>query len=97
MPETSSSPLGRITSDGSQREKATRLATSGGILAVISALAFFWGQSYASNWSNFAKAGLSNLAGQTDATYQIAQWCVPLGAIGFIVGLVLFIVGMAQR
>jgi hypothetical protein len=94
MPQLTPSPG---SSESSQHERATRLAASGGILAVISAITFFWGQSYISNWSNLAKAGLYNLAGQTDATYQIAQWCVPLGVIGFIVGLVLFIVGLSQR
>jgi protein-S-isoprenylcysteine O-methyltransferase Ste14 len=80
-----------------QREKASRLATFGAISAVVSALAFLWGYSYTSNWSNVARAGLSNLAGQTDSTYALAQWCVTLGAIGFLVGLILFIVGLAQR
>ena len=80
-----------------QRTNADRLAIGGGVTAGVSALLFFWGQSYTSNWSNLAKAGLSNLAGQTDSTYQLAQWCVTLGVFGFIIGLVLLIVGLAQR
>ena len=80
-----------------QQEKATRLAQLGAITGVVSAVAFFWGSSYTSNWSHLAKAGLSNLAGQTDPTFVMAQWCVTLGTIGFVVGLILFIVGLAQR
>ena len=78
-----------------QRTNADRLAVGGGVTAGVSALLFFWGQSYTSN--NFLKAGLSNLVGQTDSTYQLAQWCVTLGVFGFIIGLVLLIVGLAQR
>ncbi|HVQ38250.1 MAG TPA: zinc ribbon domain-containing protein [Pyrinomonadaceae bacterium] len=80
-----------------QRGKANRLAIWGGITAGVSALAFLWGYTYSSNWSNMAHAGLSSLVGQTDSTYILAQWCITLGAIGFLVGLILLIVGLAQR
>ena len=80
-----------------QREKAERLAKAGGITAGISALLFLWGYGYTSSFAHSARAGLMNLAGQTDSTYQIASLCVFLGSIGFLVGLILFIVGMAQR
>jgi Double zinc ribbon len=79
------------------REKAERLAKAGGITAGISVLFFLWGYSYTSNFANSARAGLMNLAGQTDSTYQLASLCVLFGALGFLVGLILFIVGMAQR
>jgi hypothetical protein len=80
-----------------QRTKATKLAVCGAITGGVSALAFLWGYTYSSNWSNMAHAGLSNLVGQSDPTYALAQWCITLGAIGFLVGLILFIVGLAQR
>lgn len=38
-----------------------------------------------------------NVAGQTDWTYTIAQLGVTFGVFGFIIGLVLLIVGLAQR
>lgn len=79
------------------REKAGRLAKAGGITAVISALLFLWGYSYTSNFANSARAGLMNLAGQSDSTYAFAQLCITFGAIGFIIGVVLLIVGLAQR
>lgn len=84
------------TTLNSQRTKANTLAASGAILAVVSALAFWWGQSYTSSWANTARAGFGNLVGQQDATYQLAQYCIILGALGFIVGVVLFIVGLSQ-
>ena len=86
-----------LTAQEIQRSKATKLAVAGGITAVVSAVVFLWAYSYTSNWSNMAQEGLSNLTGQGDPTYAIAQWCVTLGAIGFLVGLILFIVGLAQR
>ena len=79
------------------REKAERLAKAGGITAGISALLFLLGYSYTSSFANSARAGLMSLAGQTDLTYQLASLCVFLGTMGFIVGLILFVVGMAQR
>ncbi len=78
-------------------EKAGRLARAGGITAVISALLFLWGYSYTSNFANSARAGLMNLAGQSDSTYAFAQLCITFGVIGFIIGVVLLIVGLAQR
>jgi Double zinc ribbon len=80
-----------------EREKAERLAKAGGITAGISALLFLWGYSYTNSFANAARAGLMNLAGQTDSTYAFAQFCVTFGAIGFIVGVVLLIVGMTRR
>jgi hypothetical protein len=80
-----------------QRNKAERLAIGGGGVAGVSVLLLLWGYFYTSNLSNVARAGLMNLAGQTDSTYVLAQWSISLGAIGLIVGIVLFIVGMAQR
>lgn len=91
------SPPNPYAGGSSQREKANRLAVSGAILGIVSAIAFFWGQSYTSNLANTARAGFRGLAGQTDSTYQLAQYCVTLGVIGFLVGLILFIVGLAQR
>lgn len=79
------------------KERAERLAKAGGITAGVSALIFLWGYSYTSNFANSARAGLMSLAGQSDSTYQLASLCVFLGSIGFLVGLILFIVGMAQR
>lgn len=79
------------------REKAGRLMGIGAITAIVSAIAFVWGNSYVSDYSNVARAGIGNLMGQTDSTYMLAQWCVTLGVIGFLVGLVLFIVGWVQR
>jgi hypothetical protein len=80
-----------------QREKADRLTQGGIATAIISALLFAWGYYYTSSFANAGRAVIMNLAGQTDSTYQLAQWCITLGAIGFIVGLVLLIVGLAQR
>ncbi len=85
------------TSFNSQKQKAEKLAAFGAILAVISAIAVFWGRSYTSNFANTARAGFENLMGQTDSTYQLAQFCILFGVIGLIVGIVLFIVGMSQR
>lgn len=84
-------------SENSARERAERLAKAGGITAGISALLFLWGYSYTSSLANSARASLMSLAGQSDSTYQLASLCVFLGSIGFLVGLILFIVGMAQR
>ena len=97
--QTDASPVASalLAAQELQRGKATKLAIAGGITAVVSAVVFLWGYSYSSNWSNMANAGLSNLTGQGDPTYAIAQWCVTLGVIGFLVGLILFIVGLAQR
>jgi len=81
----------------SQRGKADNLAKAGGVTAVISAIAFLWGYNYTSSFANTARAGLMNLAGQTDSTYTLAQFCITLGTIGFIIGVVLLIVGLAQR
>lgn len=80
-----------------QREQAEKMALAGGGLAIISAIAFFWGINYSSSWSNRARAGFSSFMGQSDSTYRLAQRCVILGIVGFIVGLTLFIVGMSQR
>jgi len=85
------------TSQVLARERAERLAKAGGITAGISALIFLWGYSYTSSFVNSARAGLMNLAGQTDSTYQFASLCVVFGALGFLVGSILFIVGMSQR
>ena len=79
-------------SGDSAREKAERLAKAGGITAGVSALLFLWGYSYRSSFGNAAM----NLFG-LDPTYQLAGWCVAFGTIGFFVGLILFVVGMAQR
>ena len=84
-------------SENSARERAERLAKAGGITAGVSALLFLWGYNYTSSFANSARAGLMSLAGQSDSTYQLASLCVFLGSIGFLVGLILFIVGMAQR
>lgn len=84
-------------SANSARERAERLAKAGGITAGVSVLLFLWGYNYTSNFANSARAGLMNLVGQSDSTYQLASLCVFLGSIGFLVGLILFIVGMAQR
>jgi Double zinc ribbon len=83
--------------ENSAKDRAERLAKAGGITAGISALLFLWGYSYTSSFANSARAGLMSLAGQSDSTYQLASFCVFLGSIGFIVGLIFFIVGMAQR
>jgi hypothetical protein len=87
----------RYASENSARERAERLAKAGGITAGVSALLFLWGYSYTSSFANSARASLMSLAGQSDSTYQLASLCVFLGSIGFLVGLILFIVGMAQR
>ncbi len=77
--------------------KASRLATYGAILAIVSIAITAWGHSYTSRFSNTASAALGNLMGQPDTTYQLAQNCVVFGGIGALVGVVLFIVGLAQR
>lgn len=79
------------------REKAERLVKAGGITAGISALLFLWGYSYTNSFTNAARAGLMNLAGQIDPTYAFAQLCVTFGAISFIIGVVLLIVGFTRR
>lgn len=78
-------------------ERAAKLVKAGGITAGVSALLFFWGYSYSSSFANSARAGLMSLAGQSDSTYAFAQLCVTFGAIGFMIGVVLLIVGLTQR
>jgi hypothetical protein len=78
-------------------ERAEKLVKAGGITAGVSALMFFWGYSYSSNLANSARAGFMSLAGQSDSTYALAQLCLTLGSIGFIIGVVLLVVGLAQR
>lgn len=80
-----------------QREKANKLAKSGGFLTVLSAITVFWGHTYTSDFGNTARASFENLLGQADSTYQVAQTCVVFGSIGIVVGVVLFIVGISQR
>jgi Double zinc ribbon len=86
-----------LSTPSPQTTKANNLARSGAILAIVSAVAFWWGQSYTSSWANTARAGMGNLVGQQDSVYQLADYCIILGALGFIVGVVLFIVGLSQR
>lgn len=81
----------------SRRENADKMALGGGVLAVVSGLAFFWGTSYTGDLANKARAGIGGLMGQTDSTFVLAQWCIGLGAIGAIVGVTIFIIGMSQR
>jgi len=87
----------RDRSSMSQREKADKLMKSGGITAAVSALLFLWGYNYTSSFVNSARASLMNITGQTDSTYQFASLCVVLGAMGFLVGVILVIVGVAQK
>jgi double zinc ribbon protein len=79
------------------RERADKLVQGGGITAGVSALLFLWGYSYSSNLANMGRAAMMRLAGQSDSTYAFAQLCVTLGAIAFIIGVVLLIVGWTQR
>ncbi len=81
----------------SSRKNAASLIVLGGVLALASAIAFLWGVNYSSNLSNAAYAGLASLVGQTDSTYQLALWAKNLGAVGFIIGVVMTIIGFVKR
>jgi hypothetical protein len=91
------SPPHQSSFQNTEISKGGRLAIAGGVTLTISAIAFLWGYSYTSSFANTARAGFMRLVGQSDATYTLAQLCVTFGVIGFIIGLVLLIVGLAQR
>jgi hypothetical protein len=76
----------------SPKEKADRLIKSGGITAGISALVFLWGHNYSSSSVNLVRDALTG-----DSTYHLASLCVVVGAMGFLIGLILLLVGIAQR
>lgn len=79
------------------RVQAEQLILAGAGIAVLSALAYFWGNSYTSNIGNAMSASFAGLIGQRDSTFVLAQWAVVLGGIGFFVGLVMAAVGLAYR
>ena len=64
---------------------------------LVSATAFFWGSAYTGNLGNLAHAGFADLAGEPDSVFAFARACQTLGVVGFVAGLVLFFVGIAQR
>jgi hypothetical protein len=80
-----------------QMAKADKLALAGGITAAASGLAALWGYTYTSSLYNSGVAVAKQLAGQTDSTYTLAQFCITFGFIGFIIGVVLLIIGLSQR
>jgi len=80
-----------------ERRQAENLLRLGAIVGVVSAIVFFWGTIYTNNVANSARASFVNLVGQTDATFQMATWAMYLGAIGFIAGVIMVIVGWTHR
>ena len=90
-------PSYKDNNQSSEQEKADKLIKIGAAAAVISVIVFLLGNSYVNNFSNMARAGMMKLAGQTDGAYALAQFAVTLGVIGFIVGIVLLIIGFTRR
>jgi len=78
-------------------KNARQLMLLGVLITIASAMAFLWGVSYTSNLSNAAYAGLSSLVGQTDTTFQLALWSRNLGAVGFIIGVLMSFIGLMKR
>jgi hypothetical protein len=82
---------------GSQNGAAGNLIVFGILLAVVSAIAYFWGVNYAGNFSNAMAAGLENLVGRRDQTYDIAIMATQFGPFGFFSALILFVVGLVLK
>lgn len=80
-----------------KEKNARQLILLGGMITIASAIAFLWGVSYTSNLSNAAYAGLASLVGQTDTTFQLAVWARNLGALGFIIGVLMSVIGLVKR
>lgn len=76
---------------------AGNLIVFGVILAGVSAVAYLWGVNYAGNFSNAMAAGLGNLVGRRDQTYDIAIMATQLGPFGFFSGVILFVVGLVLK
>jgi RNA polymerase subunit RPABC4/transcription elongation factor Spt4 len=67
------------------------------IIAVASAMAYLWGINYAGNFGNAMAAGLGNLVGQRNQTYDMAVMAIQFGPFGFFSGLILFVVGLVLK
>ncbi len=80
-----------------KKKSGGTLIVVGIALIMISAAAFIWGANYTNNFQNVATAGLSSLMGQTDSTFAMAKMAVNLSPIGFIVGLIIGIIGLVRR
>ena len=86
-----------ISKQQSQNGIAGNLIVFGIILAVVSAVAYFWGVNYTGNFGNAMAAGLGNLVGRRDQTYDLAIMATQLGPFGFFSGLILFIGGLVLK
>jgi hypothetical protein len=80
-----------------QRRSSSRLALFGLVVMLMSAVAFFWGSAYTGNLGNLAHSAFAEVAGEPDSVFAVARACQTLGVVGFVAGLVLFFVGLAQR
>jgi ribosomal protein L40E len=73
----------------------TRETTIGIILLVVSGSAFFWARNYMD--THFIQAGFSGMLGRPDQTYQVASLVIMVSPIGFILGLILLVVGLVRK
>jgi DNA-directed RNA polymerase subunit RPC12/RpoP len=80
-----------------QTSTSANLVFFGIVLAVVSAAAYLWGVNYAGNFSNAMAAGLGNLVGQRNQTYDVAVMAMQFGPFGFFTGVILFVAGLVLK
>jgi predicted amidophosphoribosyltransferase len=69
-----------------------------GILVSIgSAVLYFWSRSYVNDLGNTVRAGVSNMIGETDRTFSLAQSAMNLGMLGILLGVGLVLLGLYRR
>ena len=66
----------------------------GGVITIVSAIAFGWGMQYTTSGANTAFAALP---GNQDSPYQIAQVCKFVGAPFLLIGLLILLIGISRN
>jgi hypothetical protein len=70
-----------------QRRAASVLAVLSGAILLSSLVAYFWGTQYTESIGNSLNAGLRQLVGQRDTTYELAIVCLRFAPIGIFCGV----------
>jgi hypothetical protein len=83
-----------VSEQASQTSTSANLVFFGIVLAVVSAGAYLWGVNYAGNFGNAMAAGLGNLVGQRNQTYDVAVMAMQFG---FFTGVILVVAGLVLK
>lgn len=78
---------------GSSHQSGGLLTLIGAVVTGVSFVAFVWGKRYVSA-NRFE--GFTSAFGMSDGTYEMAQWAIPLGALGLLVGICMLIASFAR-